>query len=296
MSWYLRIAVVILACACLLTPAHAQKRNKNGLSEEHAKWVDEDVAYLITDEERKAFLKLTDDRDRDQFIEDFWAVRNPLQGSSANSYKEEHYRRLEYANAHFGRQSNTAGWRTDMGRAWIVLGKPTSQSRFINGGQLYPCELWFYANNTGDPSLPSFFYLLFYMPGDVGEYRFYRPYLDGPLQLVRGSQFNGNKSVFDFLSGYGGDLARAAFSLIPSDPPDLQQYTVTMTSDMLVSRVQNMANDPYNVSRIHQLRSLSASVRSFFLVADQRPLEVNSVVLTDPAGQSWLDTDLYRRP
>jgi GWxTD domain-containing protein len=289
MSWYLRSAVLALAAACFLTSAHAQKRNKNGLSEQHAKWLDEDAVYIITEEERKAFLKLTQDRDRDQFIEDFWAVRNPLRSSGANPYKEEHYRRIEYANEHFGRQSNTAGWRTDMGRTWILFGKPVSQARFIAGGQLYPCELWFYSNTTGDPSIPSFFYLLFFMPGDIGEYRFYRPYLDGPMQLVRGSQFNSNKNVFDFLSGYGGDLARASLSLIPSDPPDLQQYTVTMTSDMLVSRIQNLANDTYNVSRIHQLRSMSESVRSFFLVADQRPLEVSSVVLTDPTGQSWLD-------
>jgi GWxTD domain-containing protein len=290
MRWYVRIAVLVLASACFLAPAaHAQKRNKNGLTPQYAKWLDEDVVYIITEEERKAFLKLSDDRDRDQFIEDFWAVRNPLHSSASNPFKEEHYRRIEYANEHFGRQSNANGWRTDMGRTWIQFGKPVSQARFIAGGQLYPCELWFYSNTTGDPSLPSFFYLLFFIPGDIGEYRYYRPYLDGPMQLVRGSQFNSPKNVYDFLEHFGGDLARAAFSLIPSDPADTTNFTVTMSSDMLVSRIQNLANDTYNVSRIHQLRSLSASVRSYFLVADQRPLEVSSVVLTDPTGQSWLD-------
>jgi TolA-binding protein len=109
------------------------------------------------------------------------------------------------------------------------------------------------------------------------------------MELVRGSQFNSNKSVFDFLSNYGGDLARAAFTLIPNDPIDTQTYKPLMTSDMLVSRIQNLANDPYNVSRIHQLRELHESVRSFFLVADQRPLDLVSVVLTDPSGQSWID-------
>ena len=113
-----------------------------------------------------------------------------------------------------------------MGRAWILFGKPVSQPRFIGLGQVYPCELWFYSNTTGDPSLPPFFYLLFYMPGDIGEYRFYRPYLDGPMELVRGSQFNSNKSVFDFLSNYGGDLARAAFTLIPNDPIDTQTISL----------------------------------------------------------------------
>ena len=107
------VAVVAFAVLCLFPAAAAQKR-KDGLSERHAKWLEEEVTYIITDEERKAFLKLTEDKARDQFIEDFWAVRNPLRSSGSNPYKEEHYRRLEYANAHFGR---TAGWRTDRGRA-----------------------------------------------------------------------------------------------------------------------------------------------------------------------------------
>jgi GWxTD domain-containing protein len=267
----------------------AEKKRKDGLTEQQAKWLEEEVNYIITDEERKAFLRLTEEKTRDQFMEDFWTVRNPLRSAGPNPYREEHYRRIEYANEHFGRQSNTPGWKTDMGRSWILFGKPVSQARFIAGGQLYPCELWFYSNNTGDPSLPPFFYLLFFMPGDIGEYRFYRPYLDGPMQLVRGSQFNTNKNVYDYLGEYGGDLARAAFSLIPSDPIDNQQYTVTMTSDMLVSRIQNLANDSYNVSRIRQMRLLHENVHSFFLVADNRPLDLSSVVITDPAGQPWID-------
>jgi GWxTD domain-containing protein len=288
MSRYSGIALVVLALLCFLPSASAQKR-KDGLSPQHAKWLEEEVPYVITEEERKAFLRLSDAKARDQFIEDFWVIRNPLRSAGPNPYKEEHYRRIEYANEHFGRQSNTAGWRTDMGRAWILFGKPVSQTRFIGLGQVYPAELWFYSNTTGDPALPGFFYLLFYMPGDIGEYRFYRPYLDGPMQLVRGSQFNSNKDVFDFLSHYGGDLARAAFNLVPNEPIDTQNYTVTMTSDMLVSRIQNLANDNYNVNRIHRLRELHESVRSYFLVADQRPLDVSSIVVTDPAGQAWVD-------
>jgi GWxTD domain-containing protein len=265
------------------------QRKKEELPAKYKKWVDEEVIYIITEEERKAFLRLGADRERDSFIEDFWAIRNPVRSESTNPYKEEHYRRIEYANEHFGRQSNTEGWRTDMGRSWIQFGKPVSQARFIGNGQLYPCELWFYSNTSGDPSLPPFFYLLFYMPGDIGEYRYYRPFLNGPMELVRGSQFNSNKNVFDFLEHYGGDLARAAFTLIPNDPMDTQTYSPSMTSDMLVSRVQNLANDPYNVSRMHQLRELHASVRSFLLVTDQRPLDMTSVVLADPSGQSWID-------
>ena len=288
MSWFSRSVFFLASLACLISPLAAQRR-KDEMPAKYKKWLNEEVVYIITEDERKAFLRLTEDRARDSFIEDFWTIRNPVRSESTNPYKEEHYNRIQYANEHFGRQSNTAGWLTDMGRAWILFGKPVSQTRFIGLGQVYPCELWFYSNTTGDPSLPPFFYLLFYMPGDIGEYRFYRPYLNGPMELVRGSQFNSNKDVFDFLSHYGGDLAWAAFTLIPNDPIDTQTYKPIMTSDMLVSRIRDLANDPYNVSRIRQLRSLHESVRSFFLVADQRPLDVASIVLTDPSGQSWID-------
>jgi GWxTD domain-containing protein len=288
MLWFSRFVFVSAGLACLISPLAAQRR-KEEMPAKYKKWLDEEVVYIITEDERKAFLRLTEDRARDAFIEDFWAIRNPVRSESTNPYKEEHYNRIQYANEHFGRQSNTAGWLTDMGRAWILFGKPVSQTRFIGLGQVYPCELWFYSNTSGDPSLPPFFYLLFYMPGDIGEYRFYRPYLNGPMELVRGSQFNTNKDVFNFLSNYGGDLARAAFTLIPNDPIDTQTYKPIMTSDMLVSRIQNLANDPYNVGRIRQLRALHESVRSFFLVADQRPLDLTSIVLTDPTGQSWID-------
>jgi len=79
------------------------------LSERYSQWLNQDVVYIITDEERKEFLKLTSDNDRDKFMEDFWETRNPLRGSKQNPYKEEHYKRIEYANATFGRQSNTPG-------------------------------------------------------------------------------------------------------------------------------------------------------------------------------------------
>src|SRR6516164_341037 len=103
MSQYPRVAALALAVLCLIPSAPAQKRSKDGLSERHHKWLEEEVTYIITDEEKKAFLRLNDDKARDQFIEDFWAIRNPLRSSTSNPYKEEHYRRLEYANSHFGR-------------------------------------------------------------------------------------------------------------------------------------------------------------------------------------------------
>ncbi len=157
-----------------------RRHKKPQLPAQYKKWLDQDVVYIITDEERKAFLALPTDEAREKFEETFWNIRNPLHSSDRNPFKEEHYARIEYANSHFGRESNTPGWMTDMGRAYILFGPPTSRHPFVGYSQIYPMELWFYQNSTNSPSLPAFFYLLFYIEGDIGEYKFYRPFLDGP--------------------------------------------------------------------------------------------------------------------
>ena len=261
------LALVALFCSLHLGAA----TKKPPLPAQYKKWLDQDVVYIITDEERKAFLALTTDEEREKFMENFWNIRNPKPGSDSNAYKEAHYARLEYANAHFGRESNTPGWMTDMGRAYILFGPPTSRHPFVGYSQIYPMELWFYENNTNSPALPSFFYLLFYIDGDIGEYKFYRPFLDGPMKLVRGTQFNSNADVYKFLQPMGGDVAHAALSLVPSEPIDTVNYQPDMSSDMLVARIQNYANSPDNIRKLRELRSLHEKVTSNFLVDQEEP-------------------------
>lgn len=278
-----------LFLAILALPASHAFAAKPKLPPQYKKWLNEEVVYIITDEERKAFQQLETDDQREKFITDFWNVRNPARGSGKNPYKEEIYRRIEYANAHFGRMTNTPGWMTDMGRAYIELGKPVSAHPFIGYGQIYPLELWSYANNTGDPSLPPFFNLLFFQPEDIEEYRFYRPYVDGPLKLVRGSNFNTNADVYRALMPLGGDVAHAAFSLIPNDPIDTQNFQPELSSDVLIAKIQNLANDSFNVRKLHEMQALREHVSSYFLLAQDQPVRVDSFVLPDPAGQYWLD-------
>src|SRR5437588_10859 len=81
----------------------------------YKKWLDEDVAWIITDEERSAFKQLSNDEERDQFIEAFWQRRDPTPDTEENEYKEDHYARIAYANEHFA--EGTLGWKTDPGRA-----------------------------------------------------------------------------------------------------------------------------------------------------------------------------------
>jgi len=282
-----RTTFAVVALVCAIHVSAAPKRP--GLADQFKRWLDQDVLYIITDQERKEFIALNTDAEREKFIEVFWDVRNPRHGSDRNPFKEEHYTRLGYANAHFGRESNTPGWMTDMGRAWILFGAPTSRHPFTGYGQIYPMELWFYENQTSSPSLPAFFYLLFYSDGGTSEYKFYRPFLDGPMKLVRGSQFSSNEDVYKYFKPLGGDIAHAVMSLVPSEPVDTQTFRPDMSSDMLIARIVNFANDPFNLKKLQEMRSLHAKVSSYFLVDQNRPLGMSSIVLADPAGKSWLD-------
>lgn len=281
-----RYACAVIALFCSLQVFAAPKPK---LPEQYKKWLDQDVVYIITDDERKEFLALTTDDQREKYIEDFWNVRNPKHGSERNAYKDEHYARLAYANSHFGRESNTPGWMTDMGRTWILFGKPSSQHNFPGYSQIYPLELWFYENTFDVPDLPRFFYVMFYSDGGTAEYKYYRPFLDGPMKLVRGSQFNSNKDVYKFLQPLGGDVAHASLSLVPSEPVDTVNYTPDLSSDMMIAHIVNFANDPFNVKKLREMRSLHARVSSYFMVDQNRPLAISSLVLTDPTRKSWLD-------
>src|SRR5215472_13080671 len=116
------------------------------LPEKYKKWLQEDVAYIITNEERKAFLELAGEADRDNFIEQFWDIRNPTPGSPDNPYRAEHYRRIAYANQFFGHISHSPGWRTDMGRIYITLGEPAQREKLLGLQKVAPMEIWFYSN------------------------------------------------------------------------------------------------------------------------------------------------------
>jgi GWxTD domain-containing protein len=108
------------------------KRLKQELGRSFRKWLDEDVRYIITDEERSAFMQLSNDEERDQFIEAFWQRRDPSPDTIENEFKEEHYRRIAYANEHF--PAGIPGWKTDRGRMYIMYGPPDEIEAHPSGG------------------------------------------------------------------------------------------------------------------------------------------------------------------
>ncbi len=109
-----------------------EKRFKQEVSGSYKKWLDEDVRWIITDEERSAFKQLSNDEERDQFIEAFWQRRDPTPDTIENEFKEEHYRRIAYANEHFA--AGIPGWKTDRGRMYIMYGPPDEIESHPSGG------------------------------------------------------------------------------------------------------------------------------------------------------------------
>jgi GWxTD domain-containing protein len=136
------------------------KKLQKELDTPYKKWLQEEVPYIISDEERAAFLQLQTNEEREQFIESFWQRRDPTPDTVENEFKEEHYRRIAYANERFA--SGIAGWRTDRGRTYVIWGPPDEIEAHPTGGlynrpdnegggstSTYPYEDWRYRHMDG---------------------------------------------------------------------------------------------------------------------------------------------------
>jgi GWxTD domain-containing protein len=190
----LRLAILPLLLAGAFLPGFAQDprqsqdpmdkpRNvKPELKKAYKDWLEKDVTYVITDEERRAFKRLQTDDEREKFIEEFWRRRDPDPDTDENEFKEEYYERIAYANEHFA--SGIPGWKTDRGRIWIMYGKPDERETHPMGGSYdrpsyhgggstttYPFEIWFYRYLAG---VGSGVEIEFVDPTGSGEYRIAR--------------------------------------------------------------------------------------------------------------------------
>src|SRR5262252_3688868 len=161
------------------TKARAKARQQEDSGKALRRWLDDDVGYIITNEERAAFKKLQTDEEREQFIESFWLRRDPTPDTIDNEYKDDHYERIAYANEHFA--SGIPGWKTDRGRIYIMYGKPDEIESHPSGGtydrpieegggttSTFPFEKWRYRYIEG---IGNEVILEFVDPSMSGEYR-----------------------------------------------------------------------------------------------------------------------------
>jgi GWxTD domain-containing protein len=206
-------------------PLHAQKAKEKSrkklikeLDPRFREWLDM-TAYIITPLEKDVFYKLTNNRDRDSFINLFWNLRDPSKGTPQNEYKDEHIKRFKHASRYFGFTSPLPGWKTDRGKIYILLGPPVSKNEITANG-LYPVEIWDY---FGSPSkgLPTAFNIVFYRPYSSGDYRLYIPAVDGPAALLRGEigsiDTSNFQQVYEKIHEIEPQVALVSLSLIPGE-------------------------------------------------------------------------------
>ncbi len=165
---------LLLGLFCLFAAAQQQSSSSSQVEERaasklraeletpYSKWLNEDVAYIITPKERVAFKRLRTDEEREHFVQQFWQRRDPTPGTPENEFKIEHYRRISYANQRFA--ATTPGWRTDRGRVYIMFGPPDE----IESHPVQGAESWLYHHIEG---IGNNVIVEFLDPAHTGEYR-----------------------------------------------------------------------------------------------------------------------------
>ncbi|MDH5742715.1 MAG: GWxTD domain-containing protein [Candidatus Aminicenantes bacterium] len=250
----------ILISPLILSAFLYAEKNPN-LPQRYKKWLEEEVVYIITSKEEKVFKQLETDKQRDLFMEEFWRQRDPTPGTPQNEFRDEHYRRIEYANRFFSRGTPKPGWKTERGRVYIILGEPISRDRFPNSHYIYPTEMWFYQGNVSQ-GLPPFFYLVFFKRWGAGDFELYSPLRDGTHKLLpatshelsppersfadsqrmRGRTAGGGVAYEILKERVSAELADATLSLIPGSHPPVE-------SDRLLGEVnsypQRSVDDEY---------------------------------------------------
>jgi GWxTD domain-containing protein len=235
----------------LCAPLFSQGKRLVGLPDGARIWLEEEVVYIITPKEREVFLKLASDKERDIFVDAFWKQRDPTPGTPKNEFREEHYRRIGYANRMLGRGTPTPGWKTDRGRIHILLGEPKSIEQFDTTSNVYPTEIWSY---LGDPAkgLPPAFNVIFFKEHGTGDYILYSPTQHGPGALVAvnadtGGNFRDERSAYEALKKLAPNLAYQTLSLIPGERNT--PGSLSLASNSLIANIyampRKMVKDSY---------------------------------------------------
>ncbi len=255
-----RRAALLLGLLLLLGgAARGDAPKRPPLAEKYRLWL-ELVEYIITPDERRIFIDLDNDRDREAFISIFWNQRDPSRGTPANEFKDEHVRRFQYANRYFGYSSPLPGWKTDRGRIYILLGPPVNRDEVFNS-YLYPIEIWDYYGEPGK-GLPTMFNVVFYRKGNAGDFKLYIPAVDGPDQLlITGvGEFSSTdyKSIVKKLNEIKPEVADIALSLIPGEKTT--NFSPSMRDLTLMAKISDLPMQNINTTYANQFQRFKTYV------------------------------------
>ena len=238
-----KFLIFMIIFIMVVSSVMAKKIKLKDLPLKSRQWYKRDAKYIITDVEKETFLQLETEFEREKFIKGFWKERDPDPNTEENEFKTEHYERIRYANKHYGKESPGPGWRSEMGRMHILLGKPNQANSYINSTGIYPTIIWFYSN-LGISGVPNSFNIVFFRPDVGGEYKLYSPVRHGPASLLTnymGGITDYNKA-YNELSRIEMDVANISLSLIPSE--SAHSFTPSITSEVLVhSKIPKIPHD-----------------------------------------------------
>jgi len=204
--------------ATVFSGLQKEKDNIKNLAPNYKDWL-EIVTPIITETEKEVFLKLKTDRERDRFINMFWQIRDPDRDTAENEFYRDYLERVRFADQNFSVGSSRRGCLTERGYYYLLLGKPLERHIYATQSDLWPMELWFYKGEE-QYGLPGYFYLIFYQPEGVGDYRLYYPGVEGPEKLVipsLGRQTMTRSNALEVLKRINAELAKAALSYLPED-------------------------------------------------------------------------------
>jgi GWxTD domain-containing protein len=217
------------------------------LDERYRRWY-KVVYHISAKEERDVFLSLTNNRDRDIFIRTFWQQRDPTPGTEDNEYQIEIENRFSYVQKYFSRSSSKPGWMTDMGKFYMILGKPNTIERFDSRPGLYPAVVWYY---FGDKSLglPTYFSVAFYRPNNTTEWKFYNPSVDGPAALLIKhmpvDELNYG-AIYEKIRELAPELAMPSITMIPNEIAP--GFRPPLRTSLIVSNIYESPKRKINVS------------------------------------------------
>lgn len=205
----------------------------------------EDVSPIMTKIERDVFLKLRTGAERDKFIAFFWKMRDATPDTTENEFRKEYLGRVRFADQTFGHDSPKRGSQTERGYYYLVLGPPLERRLFTTDSEVWPSELWFY-EGAGRTGLPDHFYLVFYQPQGLGDYRLYYPGIEGPEKLVVPQQSvdtSQRSQALQIIKKMNSELAAAALSYLPGDRPG---GAGSFSSDSLIASIKQLPGKEYS--------------------------------------------------
>ena len=218
--------------------------SKENLSQEHKNWL-ETVSPIITKTEKEIFLKLKKEEERNRFIQVFWKQRDPLPDTNQNEFHKEYMSRVQFADANFGHETSKRGSQTERGYFYLLLGPPLERQFYTTSSKLLPLELWNYKGEIKF-GLPPYFYLIFYQPQGLGEYRLYYPGVEGPEKLAISSLYRSSldrSSAFKLIKEISAELASASLSYLPGE----QTFgTTSFSSNTIISSIHSLPEKKFS--------------------------------------------------